>query len=78
MQSAMTGLRIICIFTNAGEGIVRQVKHKHPGGHGTYLVGIVADRTLWYYFPVFATIKLSLPLLLWPIVALLLLKPRAP
>ena len=63
------------IFTNAGEGIVRQVKH-NIRGHGTYLVGIVADRALWYYFPVLLTIKLSLPLLLWPLVVLVL-KPRA-
>ena len=63
------------IFTNAGEGIVRQVKH-NIRGHGTYLVGIVADRALWYYFPVLLTIKLSLPLLLWPVVVLVL-KPRA-
>jgi hypothetical protein len=76
MQSAMTWTADhLRIFTNAGEGIVRQVKH-NIRGHGTYLVGIVADRALWYYFPVLLTIKLSLPLLLWPIVVLLL-KPRA-
>jgi hypothetical protein len=63
------------IFTNAGEGIIRQVKH-NIRGHGTYLAGIVADRALWYYFPVLLTIKLSLPLLLWPVVVLIL-KPRA-
>jgi hypothetical protein len=63
------------IFTNAGEGLVRQVKHNFHG-HGTYLAGIVADRALWYYFPVLLTIKLSLPLLLWPIVVVIL-KPRA-
>jgi hypothetical protein len=63
------------IFTNAGEGLVRQVKH-NIHGHGTYLAGVVADRALWYYFPVLLTIKLSLPLLLWPIVVLIL-KPRA-
>jgi hypothetical protein len=63
------------IFSNAGEGIVRQVKH-NIRGHGTYLLGVVADRALWYYFPVLLTIKLSLPLLFWPIVVLVL-KPRA-
>src|SRR5262249_12823680 len=63
------------IFTNAGEGIVRQIKH-NIRGHGTYLVGVVADRALWYYFPVLLTIKLSLPLLLCPLVVVIL-RPRA-
>src|SRR5205807_666802 len=46
------------IFSNAGEGLVRQVKH-NVRGHGTYLLGQMADRSIWYYFPVALTIKLS-------------------
>jgi hypothetical protein len=63
------------IFSNAAEGLVRQVKH-NIRGHGTYLLGEVADRSIWYYFPVALSIKLSLPLLLLPVV-LLLIRPRA-
>jgi hypothetical protein len=55
----------LCIFSNAGEGLVRQIKH-NLHGHGTYLLGTSSPRALWYYFPVLLTIKLSLPLLLVP------------
>jgi hypothetical protein len=55
------------IFSNAGEGLVRQVKH-NLHGHGTYLLGQVAARSVWYYFPVALTVKLSLPLLLLPLI----------
>jgi hypothetical protein len=65
----------LCIFSNAGEGLVRQVKH-NVRGHGTYLLGQVATRSIWYYFPVVLTIKLSLPLLILPL-GLLLIRPRA-
>jgi hypothetical protein len=63
------------IFSNAGEGLVRQVKH-NMRGHGTYLLGQVAERSIWYYFPVALTIKLCLSLLILPGV-LALLRPRA-
>jgi hypothetical protein len=56
----------LCVFTNAGEGIVRQVKH-NVHGHGVYLLGRTDARSFWYYFPVVLTIKLSVPLLLVPI-----------
>jgi hypothetical protein len=59
-----------CIFSNAGEGILRQVKH-NLHGHGAYLLGHSAPHGLWYYFPVLLTLKLSVPLLLAPIVVLL-------
>jgi len=58
------------IFSNAGEGIVRQVKH-NMHGHGTYLLGVSAPRALWYYFPVALTIKLSVAFLVLPLVILL-------
>src|SRR5439155_25627870 len=63
------------IFSNAGEGLMRQVKH-NVRGHGTYLLGVVADRSIWYYFPLAITIKLSLPLLILPAV-LAVMRPRA-
>ena len=65
----------LCIFSNAGEGLVRQVKH-NLHGHGVYLLGRTDARSIWYYFPVVLTIKLSLSLLLG-LAAMLLLRPRA-
>lgn len=57
------------IFTNAGEGLVQQVKH-NVRGHGVYLLGHVYPRSVWYYFPVVLSIKLAIPLLLAPLLAL--------
>jgi hypothetical protein len=65
----------LCIFSNAGEGIVRQVKH-NIRGHGAYLLGVSSPRAIWYYFPLALTIKLSTPLLLL-MAGLTLLRPRA-
>jgi hypothetical protein len=56
----------LCIFSNAFEGIVRQVKH-NMHGHGTYLLGQAHPRALWFYFPVLLAIKLSLPILVAPL-----------
>src|SRR5262249_7923058 len=36
-------------------------------GHGSYLLGQSDRRALWYYFPVALSIKLSVPLLLAPV-----------
>jgi hypothetical protein len=55
------------IFTNAGEGLIKQVLH-NVRGHGVYLLGQTDRRALWYYFPVLLTIKLTVPLLLAPFV----------
>jgi hypothetical protein len=55
------------IFSNAGEGIIRQVRH-NVRGHGVFLLGEIHPRALWYYFPVALSIKLTLPLLLLPLV----------
>ena len=57
------------IFSNAGEGIVRQIRH-NVRGHGTYILGEVAPRAVWYYFPVALSIKLSLAVLLLPLLVL--------
>jgi hypothetical protein len=65
----------LCVFTNAGEGIVRQIKH-NMHGHGVYLLGQRDPCSIWYYFPVLLTIKLTVPLLLAPLL-LALLRPRA-
>jgi hypothetical protein len=65
----------LCVFSNAGEGIVRQVKH-NMHGHGAYLLGRSDPHSFWYYFPVVLTLKLSLPLLLAPVVVAVL-RPRA-
>ncbi len=62
------------IFPNAGDGLVRQIRHNIQG-HGAYLLGHTAPRALWYYFPVVLTIKLSLPVLLG-LLGLLLIRPR--
>ncbi|MDX2170907.1 MAG: glycosyltransferase family 39 protein [Deltaproteobacteria bacterium] len=51
------------IFTNAGEAIVRQIRH-NLRGHGSFLLGIADPHALWFFFPVLLTIKLSEPLLL--------------
>lgn len=54
------------IFSNAGEGLVRQIKH-NLRGHGAYLLGQADARSLWWYFPVLTTIKFSPPVLLAPL-----------
>jgi hypothetical protein len=63
------------IFSNAGEGLVRQIKH-NVRGHGTFLLGVSADRSIWYYFPVALTMKVSVTLLALPVV-LALVRPRS-
>ena len=55
------------IFSNAGEGIQRQIAH-NGSGHGWFLLGRSGPRAVWYYFPVALTIKLSPPLLLLPLI----------
>ncbi len=57
------------IFTNAGEGLVQQVKH-NVRGHGVFLLGHVYPRAVWTYFPVVLSIKLTLSLLLAPLLVL--------
>lgn len=63
------------IFTNADEGLVKQIT-QNIRGHGAYLLGVTHRRALWYNFPVLLTIKLTLSLLLAP-VGLALIRPRA-
>lgn len=66
----------LCIFTNAGEGLIQQIKHNIRGHHGAYLLGGWYPRAVWYYFPAALTIKLpdaTLALLL----VVLLTRPRS-
>jgi Dolichyl-phosphate-mannose-protein mannosyltransferase len=62
------------VFSNIGEGIVKQITH-NVRGHGAYLAGYSDTRSLWFYFPVLLTIKLTLTLLLLPLV-LAMVRPR--
>ena len=55
------------LYANAADGVVRQIQH-NSHGQGWYLLGHSGPRYVWWYFPVVLTIKLSLPLLLLPIV----------
>jgi hypothetical protein len=65
-----------CIFSNGGEGLVQQIKHNIRSHGGAYLLGEQRERAFWYYFPVALSIKLSLALLLLPMVVALV-QPRA-
>jgi hypothetical protein len=49
----------LTIFTNAGEGVLFQIKH-NIGGHGTFLLGEWHDRATWQYFPVALSMKVPL------------------
>jgi 4-amino-4-deoxy-L-arabinose transferase-like glycosyltransferase len=51
------------IFNNAGVGIWRQIKHNIDGHEGSFLLGNVAPRAFWYYFPVALSIKSPAPFL---------------
>jgi hypothetical protein len=65
------------IFSNAGEAIVRQIRHnmRGVGPDCTYLMGRLG-RAFWYYYPVALSIKLSLGLLIL-LVTIVLVSPRA-
>jgi hypothetical protein len=64
------------IFTNAGEGLIQQIKHNIRGHHGSYLLGEQHPRAVWYYFPTALSIKLAEPTLALVLV-LLITRPRA-
>lgn len=65
----------LCIFSNAGEALIRQVKHNFKG-HQAYLLGETTLKWWWYYFPVLLAIKLPL-VLLGGFLAMFLFSPRA-
>lgn len=56
----------LCIFSNAGVALVRQVRH-NVQGHGVFLLDQVEKRAIWYYFPLALSIKSPLPLLILPV-----------
>lgn len=61
----------LCIFSNAGEGLVRQVRHNIRGhSGGAYLLGTELTRPVWYYYPLALSMKLSATLLTLPILLL--------
>ena len=53
------------IFTNAGQGLVKQIQH-NIRGHSVFLLGEARPRAFWYYFPVALSIKMTLTALLLP------------
>jgi hypothetical protein len=65
----------LCIFSNAGSALVRQVSH-NLRGHGAFLLGQAAPRSIWCYFPVALSIKSTLSLLALPLL-LAVIRPRA-
>lgn len=64
----------LAVFSNAGEGIVQQIRH-NIRGHDCYVLGRWHERAVWYYFPVVLTSKMPDPLLALT-AALLLTRPR--
>jgi len=63
------------VFPNAMSAIAWQLK-RNSEGRGVYLLGRVWESSVWYYFPLVFTMKLTLPLLLLPLF-LALLRPRS-
>ena len=63
------------IFTNAGQGLVKQIQH-NIRGHSVFLLGEARPRAFWYYFPVALSIKMTLTALLLPL-AVAVIHPRA-
>jgi hypothetical protein len=59
----------LAIFNNAGVGFVKQIGH-NLRGHGAYVLGVSDPRALWFYFPVAISIKMTLPILLLPLLLL--------
>jgi hypothetical protein len=67
LRSGMTWFaEHLCIFSNAGVALIRQVRH-NVQGHGVFLLGHVAKRAIWYYFPLALSIKSPLPVLALPL-----------
>ena len=63
MQGAMLWIsEHLRIFTNAGEGLVQQIKH-NIRGHNAFILGHAYRRAVWFYFPTALTMKLTLTLL---------------
>lgn len=65
----------LCIFPNAGQGILYQFQH-NMRGHGAFIIGEWHKAAVWYYFPLALTMKLSIPILLL-LAGSLLLRPKS-
>ncbi|HEY7329722.1 MAG TPA: hypothetical protein VH592_18960 [Gemmataceae bacterium] len=67
LRSGMTWFaEHLCIFSNAGVALIRQVRH-NVQGHGVFLLQHVARRAIWCYFPLALSIKSPLPVLVLPL-----------
>lgn len=66
--------RNLTIFTNAGEGLLYQIKH-NVRGHGTYFLGEWHPRATQCYFPVALSMKLPVAVFVL-LAAVLLVQPR--
>jgi hypothetical protein len=56
------------VFNNGWSALEFQFRH-NLGGHGVYLLGTTDPQSLWYYFPVALSIKLTLTTLALPLLA---------
>jgi hypothetical protein len=65
----------LAFFPNAGEGLVKQIKHNIRSHDGAFVAGEWHPRAVWYYFPVALSIKLPDPTLVL-LGVLLLTRPR--
>ena len=64
------------IFENAGDALWYQVHHNLQSHGWAFILGHAHRRAVWYYFPLLLTIKLTLSLLLMPLV-IALVRARA-
>jgi 4-amino-4-deoxy-L-arabinose transferase-like glycosyltransferase len=64
----------LTIFTNAGEGLLYQIKH-NVRGHGTYFLGEWYPRATRLYFPAALTMKVPISVFVL-LLAILLMHPR--
>jgi hypothetical protein len=65
----------LCIFGNGALGLFFQIRH-NCDGHGVFIAGRTDPHSLWYYFPVAMTIKLTASLLALPLIVAAI-RPRA-
>ena len=65
------------LFNNAPDAVRFQIRHNVDGHYGTFLMGRWhGGQTVWYYFPVALAIKLTVPLLVLPLL-LVVQRPRS-
>jgi hypothetical protein len=78
--SAARGLvwiaRHLCIFSNAGTALLRQILHNRDGHGGAFLLGATSPDPVWYYFPAALGMKLTVGLLVL-LMLLAVFRPRS-